>query len=211
MLSQVIIHYLLYIANSKLHNISIQQRKVTVGLLHSTDPPGCGCGFMSVERMEYINVDTVSYLVNPDERQQISPEMRFTCDGMITKWIIGAELYMPGNLYPELQVWRNIANRTYEKINGTLFQFGISSFNKTYESDNFPPIPVKYGDILGIFIPPYQQARLHLRSENSNGPTQYYLATDSSDISPHSVIDIQQSHLVLTDTYHPLVSVEFGK
>ncbi|CAI8024209.1 hypothetical protein GBAR_LOCUS14077 [Geodia barretti] len=69
-----------------------------------TDPPGCGCGFMSVERMRYLlNVDTVSSLIAPSQRQQISPEMRFTCDGNITKWIIGAEYGEDGNLYPELQ------------------------------------------------------------------------------------------------------------
>ena len=159
--------------------------------------------------MEYIDVDIGSYLVYPDERQQISPEMNFTCDGMITKWIIGAELYMPGNLYPELQIWRNIANRTYEKINGTLFQTWISVFSNIYESDNFPPIPVKSGDILEIFIPPREQARLRLRSENDNGPTQYYLVPGSSDTQS---IDIEQPYpTILTYTYHPLVSVEFGE
>ena len=161
--------------------------------------------------MGYINVATGSHLVNlhPDTRQQISPEMRFTCDGMITKWIVGAELCMPGNLYPELQIWRNIGNAIYEKINGTLFQTWTSVFRNIYESDDFQPIPVKSGDILGIFLPPQQQARLCLRSEDDNGPTQYYLAPGSSDTQS---IDIEQPYpTILTDTYHPLVSVEFGK
>ena len=158
--------------------------------------------------MEYINVDTAFHLVNPDERQQISPEMNFTCDGMITKWIIGAEFFMNRDLYPELQIWRNIANRTYEKINGTMFQFGISPFNKIYELDNFPPIPVKSGDILGIFLPPHQQAELCLRSEDANSPTQYYLTTDSPDTK---LIDLEQSYLISSYTNLPLVSVEFSK
>ena len=161
--------------------------------------------------MGYINVGTGSRLVNlhTDTRQQISPEMRFTCDGMITKWIVGAELRMPGNLYPELQIWRNIGNAIYEKINGTLFQTWTSVFRNIYESDDFQPIPVKSGDILGLFLPPQQQARLCLRSEDDNGPTQYYLAPGSSDTQS---IDIEQPYpTILTDTYHPLVSVEFGK
>ena len=71
------------VTGKKIH--ILYYNKTTVELLHSTDPPSCGCGFMSVERMGYnINVDTLSHLINPDERQQISPEMRFTCDGMIT-------------------------------------------------------------------------------------------------------------------------------
>ena len=61
---------------------------------------------MSVERMRYVlKLDTLSTsLWITSQRQQISPEMRFTCDGMITKWIVGAEFDSSNNLYPELQI-----------------------------------------------------------------------------------------------------------
>ena len=42
--------------------------------------------------------------------QQITPNLKFTCDGLITKWIIGAGLPNRGNSYPELQVWRNVGS-----------------------------------------------------------------------------------------------------
>ena len=63
--------------------------------LHFTcplDSPGCECGFMSVERMRILlsGLDSVGYGGIRDSRQQITPDMKFTCDGMITKWIIGA-------------------------------------------------------------------------------------------------------------------------
>ena len=45
-----------------------------------------------------------SDLIHTSQHQQISPEMRFTCDGMITKWIFGADNNMNGNLNPELQI-----------------------------------------------------------------------------------------------------------
>ena len=162
--------------------------------------------------MEYINVDPVYHLVHLDldldRRQQISPEMNFTCDGMITKWIIGADFNMSKIYNPELQIWRNIENRTYEKINGTMFETGISLFSNIYEFDNFSPIPVKSGDILGIFLPPRPQAKLRLRSQNANSPTHYYLTTESSNTK---LIDVGQSYLISSYTNQPLVSVEFSK
>ena len=57
-----------------------------------------------------LRLDSTESTITRDRRQQITPDMRFTCDGMITKWIIGAD-WMAGDddtLYPELEVWRNI-------------------------------------------------------------------------------------------------------
>ena len=68
---------------------------------------------MSVERMRILlGLDTVNQRSFQTKRQQITPDIRFTCDGMITKWIIGA--YTAGGSFnPELQVWRNIGNDVY--------------------------------------------------------------------------------------------------
>ena len=76
----------------------------------TADSPGCECGFMSVERMRLLRrLDTVNNYNFLAQHQQITPDIRFTCDGMITKWIIGA--YMAGGSFnPELQVWRSIGN-----------------------------------------------------------------------------------------------------
>ena len=172
------------------------------------DPPGCGCGFMSVERMRYLlGVNSVAGLILTSERQQITPEMKFTCDGVITRWIIGANFNREETLYPEIEVWRNIGNGTYKKINGMLIEFQTSVTRSIYEYDGFTPVPVKSGDILGIFVPRYSSSRLHLLSETATRPTHYYLSTESS---VYNEIDIQQSD-VTKGTYHPLLSVEFGK
>ncbi|CAI8024215.1 hypothetical protein GBAR_LOCUS14080, partial [Geodia barretti] len=183
-----------------------------------TDPPGCGRGFMSVERMRLsLNLDSVSPIIYTVQRQQISPEMRFTCDGNITKWIVGAD-YAPsdslnygGNdiLYPELQIWRKAGDETYDKISGTFIEAPTLVNTRIYEYDNFSPIPVKSGDILGIFIPRHAFSRLRILSENTTSPTQYYQFTDAfAAVSPHNVFDIG-NQFVRTSSYHPLVSVEF--
>ena len=172
------------------------------------DPPGCGCGFMSVERMRLLlDLDSISNPTNTERRQQITPDMRFTCDGMITKWIIGADWISDGFFNPELQVWRNVGNDTYQKINGTVIDSTTGNFNRIYEYDSFSPIPVQAGDILGVFIPRTSFSRLGLLSENMNGPTNYYLETG---LNVYDMFDIQDT-LVQSQVYHPMVSVEFGK
>ena len=73
---------------------------------------------MSVERMRLpCRLDTVNNYNFLSQRQQITPDIRFTCDRMITKWIVGANM-AGGSFNPELQVWRNIGNDVYQKING---------------------------------------------------------------------------------------------
>ncbi|CAI8055764.1 hypothetical protein GBAR_LOCUS30409 [Geodia barretti] len=177
-----------------------------------TDPPGCGRGFMSVERMRlFLNLTSVSLpTISPSQRQQISPEMRFTCDGNITKWIIGADHGGNDNLYPELQIWRKAGDETYDKISGTFIETATSVNTRIYEYDNFSPIPVKSGDILGIFIPRHASSRLRLLSENTTSPTQYFMTTDeSAAVSPYNVFEIGNQFVGTSSSYHPLVSVEF--
>ena len=115
-----------------------------------------------------LGLDFISNPVHTERRQQITPDMRFTCDGMITKWIIGARLGCSGGddtLYPELQIWRNIGNDTYQKISGTFITPPTENANRFYEYDDFSPIPVQTGDILGAFIPRTSMSRLSLFSE----------------------------------------------
>ena len=173
---------------------------------------------MSVERIRLLlGVDPTYGIVYRYERQQISPDIKITCNGLITKWIIGAEWTsgVSAYLYPELQVWRNVGNDTYRKISGTYVFFPFTArANKIYEYGRFTPIPVESGDILGIFIPRDSVSRLRLSSENANSknPTQYYHSTDSSATSsPFEELDRQNNDPSLaTASYYPLVSLEIG-
>jgi hypothetical protein len=164
---------------------------------------------MSLERMQLLRnqIPINSYRVRGG-RQQITPEMKFTCDGMITKWIIGASWWSSDYLYPELQIWRNIGNETYQEINATLIEFETQMFNQIYEYDNFIPIPVQSGDILGMFLPSTSDSRLDLYTEYFGSAVNYIVY---SPTSPIEVIDIENnmpSVSLRTDTYHPFVSVE---
>ena len=174
---------------------------------------GCVCGFVSVERMHLLlGLDTVGDHENRHRRQQITPDMKFTCDGLITKWIVGALWRNNWNLYPELQVWRNVVNNTYHKINGTFLKIKTESNNRIYEYEDFPPIPVQAGDILGAFIPWNDRARLRLRSERDRGHTNYYRFTNQDVTeSPYDTIDIDSTPSLTSGVYNLLVTVEISE
>ncbi|CAI8038732.1 hypothetical protein GBAR_LOCUS21585, partial [Geodia barretti] len=136
---------------ASLLNITLGSRFSTLQLFVNviTDPPGCGRGFMSVERMRLsLNLDSVSPIMYTSQRQQVSPETRFTCDGNITKWIIGADYGGNDILYPELQVWRKAGDETYEKISGTFIQAPTSVNTRIYEYEDFPQFQLSLEDIL---------------------------------------------------------------
>ena len=150
-------------------------------------------------------------------RQRITPDIRFTCDRMITKWIVEADWNIPNNykIYPEVQIRRNSGNNLYQKINGTLIDVETKSKNRIYEYDNFPPIPFQAGDILGVFLPSYGASKLHLimRAEGGHGHTNYYIqAAFDDEVSPYDSINLQQdTPQVSSSVYHPLVTVEISK
>ena len=83
--------------------------------------------------------------------------------------------------------------------------------SRIYEYADFSPIPVKSGDILGIFLPRFSSSKLRLLSELADSPAQHYLLTDvSASSSPYDEIDLEQDS-VTRGAYGPLVSVEFGE
>ena len=169
---------------------------------------------MSVERIRVLlGLDPVEGVATRDSRQQITPDMKFTCDGIITKWIIGGQWTQHSNdiLYPELQLWREIGNDTYQKINGTLITIETQSDDGVYEYDNFPPIPFQAGDILGVFVPRDVNSKLRLRHEQHRGPTNYYLPTNHTAATMSSIDLQQETPTIHSATYHPLITVEISE
>ena len=169
---------------------------------------------MSVERIRVLlGLDPVEGVATRDSRQQITPDMKFACDGIITKWIIGGQWTQHNNdiLYPELQLWREIGNDTYQKINGTLITIETQSDDGVYEYDNFPPIPFQAGDILGVFAPRDEGSKLRLRYERRRGPTNYYLTTDHTAATMSSIDLQQETPTISSAIYHPLITVEISE
>ena len=202
-----------------MHNNNI----VTNHVVFCADSPGCVRGFMSVERIRLILGQGSTSIISAtsiDRRQYISPEINFTCDGMITKWIIVANSFTGENnqFFPELQVWRNVGNDTYHKISGThiFLPFVPTSTNTLYEYSSFDPISVRAGDVLGVFTPDNSNSRIFLAFESgSNHPRLYYHQFSSTSVieSPFDVIDRMNNVPPMSSVtnYRPLVAVEFGE
>ena len=158
-----------------------------------------------------LGLETVGNRIFTQKRQQITPDIKFTCNGLITKWILGAD-WNDHNLYPELQVWRNIGNATmpyYHKINGTVISIASESTTHIYEYGT--SIPVQQGDILGVFLPKTSKSKLKLLSEEDNGPIVYYVGTGSATESSVDAIDLQHMPSLSSSSYLPLVTVEMSK
>ena len=174
-----------------------------------SDSPGCKRGFMGVEKMRILlGLDQVNSSRSHGLRQQLTPDMNFTCDGVITKWVVAARWKGDDYLNPELQIWRKVRNTSYQKIHGTILRAGTRSGNGIYEFDNFPSIPFLAGDILGVFQPQYRLSRLRVRSENTNTPLNYYIIVDDSTVVfLFRTIDLENSEQLQSAQYHPLVSV----
>ena len=171
------------------------------------DPPEFGSGFMSLVTMyALVGLGEVGRLIGYNRRQQITPSITFTCDGWITKWIIGALWDGENMLFPELQIWRKDGNNTFRKINGTFISVETRNASLIYEYTNFPPIPFQAGDILGAFIP---RGGLRLRLEDDRSHLNYYIRTNvDATESPYDSIDLSETDG--SATYHPLVSVEIS-
>ena len=172
-----------------------------------TDSTNCTHGFMSNDTIySLLGLQDIGRLVGRVERQQITPDIKFTCNGVITKWIIGA-LWSPfDSLVPELQVWRDIGNDTYRKIDGTLIDVQEQNNSLIYEYSNFTPIPFETGDVFGAFVPLGDDSRIRLRAENKNGPRNYYIITNTAQ---HEIIITSDEFS--RGIYHPLVTVEICK
>ena len=135
------------------------------------------------------------------------PAINFSCNGTITRWIIGAEWRdnvdnPEGHI--ELQIWRGSSLDQYEKVNGTLVMVDSENDSEVYElaiSMDF-----QEGDFLGYFQPDKDKSRLDLYLENSGRITTNHRMVGGMAITPpSSPIDFNKQ-----DTKYPLIAVRTG-
>ena len=138
----------------------------------------------------------------------LTPDMRFTCNGMITKWIIVANVNNDIPHTAELQLWRNTTYGVYERINTTQITMTATSFITVYEFDNFSPIPFQAGDFLGLYVLFSESITMSLYSEDTNSTINYYIDTEGS----HGPLSYKINTTSLVSSYyHPMVSVEISE
>ena len=83
--------------------------------------------------------------------------------------------------------------------------------NVLLNNDDFHPITIKSGDILGLFLPQSQDLRFVFMSETTDSPTNYYISTGPFRRSTLDEINVQNSvDSLLLQSYRLLVSVQIG-
>ena len=158
---------------------------------------------MSELRMKVLlGLETVTLRSTGVFTQLITPDMRFTCNGMITKWIIAAIVNSNKTNTAELQLWRSTTNGVYQRINGTQITMTKSSL-AVYEFDNFSPIPFQAGDILGLYLPRTNSIRIY--SENTTSTINYLIVEHAESYDTIDTTSVRSAF------YHLMVSVEISE
>ena len=161
----------------------------------------CATGFMTAERIKLL-LEVKSVQISG--RQQVTPHMSFSCSGFLTKWIIGALWNPDGTLFPELQIWNKTGPNMYKMVHQTLITEITKSYTNIYEYNDFPPIPMEPGYILGINIPEKSHSRLSIISETTFAVKIYFIPADEHS---SQCMDIEG---LSSDVNRPLVSAEIG-
>ena len=182
---------------------------------YNVDPPNCGCGLVTTERMKALlklnREDFGTRNVFPQE-QLLYPNSQFTCSGHVVKWIFGAMFMSTREINPELQIWRPISNTTFQKLYGSIITSSVEVTSGIYEFAVNPPLPVKPGDILGVFQPPLVRSKLLVEFDTAaENPMNFYLPLGATALEPsHTFVDIAVGNWQ-RGTILPLVTAQICK
>ena len=106
------------------------------------------------------------------EQQRVFPSIAFTCNGSITKWIVGGTTDNTESLEPELQIWRNTGGTSYTKANYSPLPSSLP-VNNVVEYTLSTPLEVQKGDILGVYQPKSKDSALVVYYQEGDGPVNY--------------------------------------
>ena len=143
--------------------------------------------------------------IDSSNTQAIFPEVGFTCDGSIQRWVLGAR-WEGHDEYIELQIWRPTGDGVYTKVgNTTIIVNGPAAL---YDYVVSPPLTFQTGDVLGYYQPDPSRSQLRVQFENEGREPQlvYFY---SHPTSPASVLNIT-ARTVSNDIFQILVNVVTG-
>ena len=184
------------------------------GLYFTSDPPTCGCGFMTRERINaLLSSNSENTVVRYHRVQYIFPSIKFTCRGEVVKWIVGGTYssILSRINYPEMQIWRPTGATTYQKLNGTTVIPAVERSSGIYEFSVDPPLPFQPGDVLGMFQPHLDYSRLRVDLERRGESGNFYFVVSSSQVEPsHTTVNTNNDGWQ-DGIARPLISVEIGE
>ena len=132
------------------------------------------------------------------------PQIVFSCNGSVTKWIFGA--VDNGNLnQPELQIWRQLGPNNYIKIGSSSVDASTMIGTNLYEFIPQTQLQFQEGDIFGAYSDRTDGNRLVLYEQRETGPINLRISPSLN--SPPSTIT---NTLITVNNDFPLVTVEIS-
>ena len=147
--------------------------------------PQCVQGFLNEEAVR-IAVDVYTSIRTHQRQQRIIPGINFTCNGTLTKWIIGAQqtLTQAPN-YLQLQIWkRRGSSNTYDRVTFS----DITALNATddlnvYEYIPNPPLEFQANDFLGLYQPHIRDTQVTVYYQRGGGPRNFVRSSRDSPVT----------------------------
>ena len=173
--------------------------------------PSCTSGFAnSVElQKKVLDVNIYNDMRRPQE-QRVFPDINFTCNGSLTKWIVGGTVgSMVGG---EVQIWRRNSSsikNDYTKVGYSVLNANDPENDHVYEHIPDSPLKFQAGDILGV----YQRGgpnRTAIYYHTTTGPANYRNPVLFNSIPP-APATLNGATLVVSQYDYPLVTVEICK
>lgn len=168
------------------------------------DPPMCSVGFLDKDTIISVS-RTTQPVVRSGGFQRIFPDINFSSNGSITKWILGGVDIFGGNL-PELQIWRLVGPQ-FIKVGATSFTPNATSNTNVHAMYPSPPVEFQAGDVFGIFTPFDLNSSLTVLFQRFNGPANRLMITlnpPAPTVLPNNCIP----EFYHGENNYPLVSVE---
>ena len=136
--------------------------------------------------------------------QYLYPDMIFSCNGTINKWIFGA-IRGSGSQPLEFQIWHQLGPRSYKKTRFSSVTTGTKIGTNLYEY--IPQIPLVFyeNEMFGVYVPRSFFSATVLYEQLLSGPANLRVSTNQ----PLSNGNIAFSTVLYND--FPLVTVEYGK
>ena len=138
-------------------------------------------------------------------RQYLYPQIAFSCNGTVTKWIYGANYRSSNTATPQLQIWRETSNG-YTLIENSTVDATAGNASNLYEFIPQTPLKFQEGDIFGVYIPQNSISKLRLFEQRLSGPNNF---RQTNVNAPLSTLDLTLG--LDSDNDFPLVTVEISK
>ena len=151
----------------------------------------------------------INQIKQRDSTQRIFPDIRFSCSGLLTKWIIGGEPHNSNKPLPELQIWRKTDETNYFKTSFSLISTlpNVTSEVNVYEYIVDPPLEFQEGDVFGLYKPKEKDSVLNIFLQENSGPFAYGLQEDATEALAKMTAD---PSMLLDQNDYPMVSAEIS-